>query len=92
MQGRLKPRDEKEVERCKRMGIADVDRIYTAEDLARGEVMFAATGVTTGDLLKGVRFFGTGAETHSLVMRSKTGTVRFIQGIHHLDKKLRAYF
>jgi fructose-1,6-bisphosphatase II len=92
MQGRLKPRDEKEIERCKKMGVTDVDKIYTAEELARGEVMFAATGVTTGDLLKGVRFFGSGAETQSLVMRSKTGTVRFIQGIHQLDKKLRAYF
>jgi fructose-1,6-bisphosphatase II len=92
MQGRLKPRDQKEIDRCKSMGISDVDKIYTAEELAKGEVMFAATGVTTGDLLRGVRFFGSGAETHSLVMRSKTGTVRFIQGIHHLDKKLKAYF
>ncbi|MBX5480299.1 MAG: class II fructose-bisphosphatase [Myxococcaceae bacterium] len=92
MQARLKPRNDQEIERAKKMGITDIDRIYTAEDLARGEVMFAATGVTTGDFLKGVRFFGTGAETYSVVMRSKTGTVRYIQGIHRLDKKLRAYF
>ncbi len=91
MQGKLKPRDAAEIERCHKMGVKDVERIYTAEDLARGEVMFAATGVTTGDFLKGVRFFGSGAETDSVVMRSKTGTVRYIQGTHRLDKKLKAY-
>jgi fructose-1,6-bisphosphatase II len=78
--------------RGRTMGITDVDRIYTAEELARGDVMFAATGVTTGDFLRGVRFFGTGAETHSVVMRSRTGTVRYVQSIHRLDKKLKAYF
>jgi fructose-1,6-bisphosphatase II len=92
MQGRLKAKDQSEIDRCHKMGIKDVDRIYAAEDLARGEVMFAATGVTSGDFLKGVRFFGTGAETDSVVMRSKTGTVRYIQGVHRLDKKLKAYF
>ena len=69
------------------MGITDPDRIYRAEDLARGDVMFAATGVTGGDFLKGVRFFHKGAETHSVVMRSRTGTVRFVTATHHLDKK-----
>ena len=69
------------------MGITDPDRIYTAEELAQGEVMFAATGVTTGDFLKGVRFFANGAETHSVVMRSKSGTVRHITATHRLDKK-----
>lgn len=92
MQGRLRPRNEQEIARCKKMGIADVDRVYTAEELASGDVMFAATGVTTGDFLHGVRFFGTGADTHSVVMRSRTGTIRYIQGTHRLDKKLRAYF
>jgi fructose-1,6-bisphosphatase II len=87
MQGRLVPRDEKEIERCHKMGIKDIHRIYTADELARGEVMFAATGVTTGDFLKGVRFFGGGAETSSVVMRSKTGTVRYIQSTHKFDKK-----
>jgi len=87
MQGRLVPRNAEEVERAKRMGITDLDKIYTAEELARGEVMFAATGVTTGDFLKGVRFFGGGCETHSVVMRSKTGTVRYIQSTHRFDKK-----
>ncbi len=87
MQGRLVPRNQEEIERAKKMGITDINRIYTAEELARGEVMFAATGVTTGDFLKGVRFFGGGAETHSVVMRSKSGTVRYIQSTHKFDKK-----
>jgi fructose-1,6-bisphosphatase II len=87
MQGRLVPRNNEEIERAKRMGISDISRIYTAEELAAGEVMFAATGVTTGDFLRGVRFFGSGCETHSVVMRSKTGTVRFIQSLHKFDKK-----
>jgi fructose-1,6-bisphosphatase II len=91
MQGRLRPRNQQEIDRCHRMGIADVDRIYSAEELAKGEVMFAATGVTTGDFLRGVRFFGTGAETHSVVMRSRTGTVRYIQSLHRFDIKLREY-
>ncbi|MBJ6765848.1 class II fructose-bisphosphatase [Myxococcaceae bacterium JPH2] len=87
MQGRLVPRNAGEIERAKKMGITDIHRIYTAEELAKGEVMFAATGVTTGDFLKGVRFFGGGCETHSVVMRSKTSTVRFIQSLHKFDKK-----
>ncbi len=87
MQGRLVPRNAEEIERAKKMGITDIQRIYKAEELARGEVMFAATGVTTGDFLKGVRFFGGGAETHSVVMRSKSGTVRYIQSTHKFDKK-----
>jgi fructose-1,6-bisphosphatase II len=87
MQGRLVPRNQEEIERAKKMGITDMHRIYSAEDLARGEVMFAASGVTSGDFLKGVRFFGGGCETHSVVMRSKTGTVRFVQSIHKFDKK-----
>ncbi|MBE2251816.1 MAG: class II fructose-bisphosphatase [Myxococcus sp.] len=86
-QGRLRFRNDEERARAKKMGIGDEHRIYRAEDLARGDVMFAATGVTTGDFLKGVRFFAHGAETHSVVMRSKTGTTRFITATHRLDKK-----
>lgn len=87
MQGILRPRNNEEVERAKKMGISDISRVYGLEDLARGEVMFAATGVTDGDLLRGVRFFGGGAETHSVVMRSKTRTVRYITATHHFDYK-----
>jgi fructose-1,6-bisphosphatase II len=86
-QGRLKPRNDTEVARAKVMGISDITRIYGAEELAKGEVMFAATGVTTGEFLKGVRFFGGGCETHSVVMRSKTGTVRFVTATHNLELK-----
>jgi fructose-1,6-bisphosphatase II len=87
MQGQLRFRNDGEKERALKMGIKDTGKIYIAEELARGEVMFAATGVTTGDFLRGVRFFTGGAETHSVVMRSKTGTVRYIQSIHKFDKK-----
>jgi len=87
MQGQLRFRNEEEKARAKKMGINDLDKIYIAEELARGEVMFAATGVTTGDFLKGVRFFTGGAETHSVVMRSKTGTVRYVTSLHKFDKK-----
>ena len=87
MQGRLKPRNEKEIERAKKMGIADVDRAWGLEEMARGNVIFAATGVTTGDFLKGVRFFKGGAETNSVVMRSKSRTIRYITSVHQFEHK-----
>lgn len=87
LQGRLKPRNTQERERCQRMGIEDLDKKWTLTELAKGDVMFAATGVTSGDMLKGVRYFKGGAETHSLVMRSKSGTVRLIEAEHHFDRK-----
>jgi len=83
MQGVLKFRNNDEAARAARMGITDGNRVLGIEDLARGDVMFAATGVTDGFLLRGVRFTGTGAETHSVVMRSRSGTVRFIRARHH---------
>ncbi|MBI4573517.1 MAG: class II fructose-bisphosphatase [candidate division NC10 bacterium] len=87
IQGRLKPRNDQEVERVRRLGIKDPDRVYGIGDLARGaDVMFAATGVTDGDLLRGVRFFGGGARTHSVVMRYRSGTVRFIEATHRFDR------
>ena len=87
MQGILRPRNNEEIERARKMGIPDINRVYGIEDLAAGDVMFAATGVTDGDYLSGVRFFGGGAETHSVVMRSKTRTVRYITAIHHFNYK-----
>ena len=57
------------------------------EELAKGDVVFAATGVTSGDMLKGVRYFKGGAKTHSLVMRSRSGTIRMIETDHHFDRK-----
>jgi fructose-1,6-bisphosphatase II / sedoheptulose-1,7-bisphosphatase len=87
MQGRLLFRNDDERGRARRCGITDLDRKYTMLDLARGDVMFAATGVTDGTMLKGVRRFHAGAATHSMVMRSKTGTVRIIEAQHNFDRK-----
>jgi len=87
MQGRLVFMNDHERERAVMMGITDFDRVYNAEDMARGNVFFAATGVTNGDLLKGVRYFSGGAETHSVVMRSKSRTVRFVSSLHYFDYK-----
>ena len=87
MQGRLAWRNEHERERAKAMGMKDLEKVLTAEEMAGGDVMFAATGVTNGDFLKGVRFTGQGATTHSLVMRSRTGTIRYIETIHHFERK-----
>jgi fructose-1,6-bisphosphatase II len=64
------------------MGIADTKHVFSIEELAAGDVMFAATGVTDGFLLRGVRYLGDGAETHSVVMRARSGTVRFIRSRH----------
>ncbi len=86
-QGRLVFRNDDERERARRMGITDLDRVYTRDELARGDVMVAATGVTQGQLLRGVQFYGGGCQTHSIVMRSKTGTVRYITAEHRFDRK-----
>jgi len=82
LQGRLVFRNDAERERARSMGVQDLDRVYGTEELAGGSVMFAATGVTDGPLLHGVRRHARAAETHSLVMRSSSGTVRFIQTTH----------
>jgi fructose-1,6-bisphosphatase II / sedoheptulose-1,7-bisphosphatase len=87
MQGRLIFRNDDERERAKRCGISDFSRKYGLLDLAKGDVMFAATGVTGGTMLQGVRRFAGGAVTHSMVMRSKTGTVRVIEAQHNFHRK-----
>ncbi|HXN86843.1 MAG TPA: class II fructose-bisphosphatase [Candidatus Binataceae bacterium] len=87
MQVRFMPRNEAEAEECLGMGILDLKHRYTLDEMSGDNVMFAATGVTTGDYLHGVRFFSGGAMTNSVVMRSKTRTVRFIESIHHFDFK-----
>jgi len=80
MRARLKPRNQREIERAKKMGVTNIDTIYTESDLAKGDnIMFVATGVTNGDLLRGVKFQKGDAITHSIVMRSSTHTVRFIE-------------
>jgi fructose-1,6-bisphosphatase II / sedoheptulose-1,7-bisphosphatase len=87
MQGRLVFRNEDEKARGLRWGLTDFDRKYGLLDLANGDVMFAATGVTDGTMLKGVRRFHGGAATHSMVMRSKSGTVRLVEATHNFDRK-----
>lgn len=87
-QGRLKFRNEEEKERARRMGVTELDKKYTIDQLATGSVMFIATGVTDGPLLKGVRFMSERrAKTHSIVMRSSTGTIRTIEAHHNLSLK-----
>lgn len=87
MQCRFDPRNPQQAEDCLAAGILDLKRKFRLEEIAGDNVMFAATGVTTGDYLRGVRFFSGGAMTNSVVMRSKTRTVRFIEAIHHFDFK-----
>jgi fructose-1,6-bisphosphatase II / sedoheptulose-1,7-bisphosphatase len=87
MQGRLLYEDDTQRARAREMGISDPNRVYSVTEMAKGEVMFAASGVTDGAMLKGVRRFGQGAVTHSVVMRSKSGTVRFIEAHHNFATK-----
>ena len=86
-QGRLMFRTDEERKRARKMGVQDLDRIYDMEDLAGGDVMFAATGVTDGTMLRGVRRKGDRVYTESIVMRSRTGTVRIIEAEHNLPVK-----
>jgi fructose-1,6-bisphosphatase II / sedoheptulose-1,7-bisphosphatase len=87
MQGRLLFEDDAQIERARTMGITDPNRIYTITEMAKGDVMFAATGVTSGPMLRGVLRSGTGAVTHSIVMRSKSGTVRYVEARHNFITK-----
>ena len=86
-QGRLLFRNDDEKARAAKWGVTDLDKKYSLHELARGNVMFAATGVTDGAMLKGVRRFPGGAYTHSVIMRSKSGTVRYIEAHHNLSRK-----
>lgn len=87
IQARLVFRSDAERERAQGMGHGDPTRVYRTDELASGEnVVFAATGVTSGDLLEGVRFFGGGARTHSLVMAYQTKQVRFVDTVHMFDR------
>ncbi|HUC98271.1 MAG TPA: class II fructose-bisphosphatase [Candidatus Polarisedimenticolaceae bacterium] len=86
-QGRLAPRNNEEIERAKKMGVSDIKKKFSIKELAAGDVMFAATGVTDGDYLDGVHFFPGGATTQSVVMRSKTRTIRIINATHYFEHK-----
>jgi fructose-1,6-bisphosphatase II len=89
IQGRLWPRNDEERTAARDAGY-DLDRVLTTEDLVSGDdVFFSATGVTDGELLRGVRYFGDGARTQSLVMRSKSGTIRTIDSRHRWQKLMR---
>jgi fructose-1,6-bisphosphatase II / sedoheptulose-1,7-bisphosphatase len=87
MQGRLLFEDQAQIDRARTMGITDPNRVYTIKEMAKGDVMFAATGVTTGPMLRGVVRSGRSAVTHSIVMRSKSGTVRYVEAHHNFAKK-----
>lgn len=87
MQGRLLFDKEEQKVRAKRMGISNLNKKYQLEEMAKGDVMFAATGVTDGSMLSGVRRFPGGATTHSIIMRSKTGTVRLVEAQHNFTRK-----
>ena len=88
VQAKLVPKTDEEIERAHEMGIDDVEAPLRMDDLATGDnIIFSATGVTNGEMLEGVRFESARAKTDSLVMRSKTGTLRFVKAIHKLDQK-----
>ena len=90
MHARLKPETEEEIRRCHEMGITDVNQVLTLDDLVRtDDVIFAATAITRGNLLNAIQYFPGGARTHTIVMRSKTGTVRFLDTVH-MDDKLKS--
>ena len=87
-QGRLCPEDAAQEQRIIDMGISVPRQLLLMDDLVRGDdCFFAATGITDGDLLRGVRYYGDSASTHSIVMRAKTGTVRYIDATHNLPRK-----
>ncbi len=87
MQGRLLYENDSQISRAREMGVNDPKHKYSITEMARGDVMFAATGVTSGAMLRGVRRYGHGASTHSVVMRSKSGTVRLIEAQHNFETK-----
>lgn len=89
MQAQLKPQNEAERQRCIKMGLQEPEQLLTLDDLVKGDdAIFAATGVSDGELLQGVRYLGDDiVETDSIVMRAKTKTIRFVRALHHLNQK-----
>ncbi|HOL17503.1 MAG TPA: fructose-bisphosphatase class II, partial [Bacillota bacterium] len=88
MQARLMPEDDEDLERIYKMGLSDPHKLLLLDDLVKGDdILFAATGITDGDMLNGVRYRGKTAETHSMVMRGITGTIRNIYATHLMDRK-----
>jgi fructose-1,6-bisphosphatase class II len=91
LEGQLLFNNEDEIKRAQKTGIKDHNKIYQLNDLATGDIVFSATGVTDGTMLKGIKITKNSAETHSIVMRSKTGTIRHINGEHNFDIKQLEY-
>jgi fructose-1,6-bisphosphatase II len=89
LQAQLWPTSRSEVEAAHQAGVEDLERLFTIEDLASGEVIVVATGVSNGDLLRGVRFLADSARTHSLVMCTRCNWVRFVDGIHFFARERR---
>ena len=89
LQAQLWPTRRTEIEQAAEYGIDDVDRVFTSDELAPGEVIVAATGVTNGDLLRGVRYLADSARTHSIVMCTRHNWVRFVDGIHFFARERR---
>ena len=88
MQGRLVPHSDEEVRRAKEMGVADIHQVFTIDDLVKGDdCIFSATAITPGNTLRGIQYFGGGARTQTVVMRYKTGTVRFVDTIHKFGNR-----
>ena len=88
MQARLCPENEEQMRRCVEMGISDVNQVLTLDDMVKGDdCMFTATAITESFLLGGLRYFGGGVRTHTISMRYKTGTVRFIDAVHSYDRQ-----
>lgn len=88
MQGRLVPHSDEEVRRALAMGIGDVNQVLRIDDLVRGDdCIFSATAITPGNILNGIQYFGGGARTHTVVMRYRTGTVRFVDTIHKFGNR-----
>jgi fructose-1,6-bisphosphatase II len=89
LQAQLWPMSRSEIQAANEHGIDDVERVLTGDDLASGEIIFAATGVSSGDLLRGVRFLADSARTNSLVMCTRCNWVRFVDGVHFFARERR---
>ena len=89
LQAQFWPTSRREIDELREAGIEDYERVFNTDDLAPGEVIVAATGVSNGDLLRGVRFLADSARTHSLLMCTRCNWVRFVDGIHFFAHERR---
>jgi fructose-1,6-bisphosphatase II len=89
LQAQLWPTTRREIEAAREHGIEQIDKVFTTEELAPGEIIVAATGVSNGDLLRGVRYMADSARTHSLVMCTRCNWIRFVDGMHFFARERR---